>query len=203
MNKATLVLVTLAALAIGALVGVSLSDKDADSSHPQQAVSESTDAESANGPASNGGAPVFRYLSPATATVEVGEFGRPMPSAVGENYIGRSQAWKTQTVSFELPEDGKVEYKVVMNQGDTIVYNWKVDDGIAYFDFHAHDDAFGKEFFTRYAEGEEAGSSGAIVAAYTGQHGWFWLNLEDKPIMITLEVAGFFDKIIEIDLEDY
>jgi hypothetical protein len=41
------------------------------------------------------------------------------------------------------------------------------------------------------------------MAAYTGQHGWFWLNIADGPTTVTLDVNGFYDEIVEIDLSGY
>ena len=41
-----------------------------------------------------------------------------------------------------------------------------------------------------------------IVAAYDGQHGWYWQNLEPDDVTLTLEVAGFYDEIVEIALQD-
>jgi hypothetical protein len=38
------------------------------------------------------------------------------------------------------------------------------------------------------------------MAAFTGQHGWFWLNLSQGPVVIELNVSGFYDKIVEIEL---
>lgn len=106
-------------------------------------------------------------------------------------------------MAFEIPGDGTVEYKAIMQQGDAIVFSWQTSAGDVYYDFHAHDAAFGDEFFTRYDEGEGAGRSGTIVAAYDGQHGWFWLNLAPNPVQITLDVAGYFEKIVEIEMEAY
>ena len=110
---------------------------------------------------------------------------------------------KSETLTITLDLDGTVEYKALMQQGDNIAFRWSTDGNDVYYDFHAHDDAFGPEFFTRYDEGEGAERSGSIMAAYSGQHGWFWLNLGDGPTTITLEVYGFYDEVIEIGLEDY
>ena len=49
-------------------------------------------------------------------------------------------------------------------------------------------------------EGEGVASAGSIVAAYPGQHGWYWLNLEADPITITLEVAGDYNDVVEINM---
>jgi len=195
MGKSTLVLIALAALGLGALIGVSLVD--------DQVVTEEPAAVNDVVVASTGGAPVFRFLAPEGVTVEHDEYGQAVPLASGENFIAREGAPKSETVTITLDTDGTVEYKAVMKQGDSIAFRWSTDGGDVYYDFHAHDASFGPEFFTRYDEGEGAERSGSIVAAYDGQHGWFWLNLEADPITITLEVAGFYDEVVEIDLGGY
>ena len=41
-------------------------------------------------------------------------------------------------------------------------------------------------------------SSGSIVAPFSGNHGWYWLNIEEHTIEITLKVAGFYSEIKEL-----
>jgi hypothetical protein len=201
MGKSTIVLVTLAALGLGALIGSSLVDEVESESVAAEAA-PTGDAPTGGTPTSTGGAPVFRFLSPDSVSIEHDEYGQAQPVANGENFIARERGLKTETLEIELDLDATVEYKALMQQGDSISFRWSTD-GEAYYDFHAHDEAFGEEFFTRYAEGEGSSSAGSIVAAYDGQHGWFWLNISDAPITITLEVMGFYDEIIEIDLQGY
>lgn len=195
MGKSTLVLIALAALGLGTLIGVSLIEE------PAAVEEQAPEVEVAA--ASTGGAPVFRFLAPGDASTAEDEFGQPLPAAVGENFVGREVAPKSETVTFTIGLDESVEYKALMQQGDTIAFRWSTDGGEVYYDFHAHDDAFGPEFFTRYDEGEGTSRSGSIMAAYTGQHGWFWLNIADGPTTVTLEVSGFFSEIVEIDLSGY
>ena len=153
--------------------------------------------------ASVGGSPQFRYLAPGDIAVESDEFGKILPAAAGENFVARDRDWKSESLIVNLPLDGAVEYKAIMRQGDTLVFDWSANRGEVYYDFHAHDEAFGDEFFTRYDEGEGDTRKGAILAAYDGQHGWFWLNIADGPTTITLNVAGFYSEIIKIDAEGY
>ena len=61
MGKSTLVLIALAALGLGALIGVSLVD--------DQVVTEEPVAANDVVVASTGGAPVFRYLAPEGVTI--------------------------------------------------------------------------------------------------------------------------------------
>jgi len=205
MGKSTIVLVTLAALGLGALIGSSLIDEE-DVGAASAAIGPSGPI-AVGGPSGpitdTGGAPTFRFLDPGAVTVVYDEFGQAVPVASGENFITRDGPPKTEIVTIELDTDAVTEYKAIMQQGDSIAFRWSTDGGEAYYDFHAHDAAFGDEFFTRYAEGEGTGNAGSIVAAYDGQHGWFWLNIDGAPITITLEVMGFYDEIIKIDMEGY
>jgi hypothetical protein len=204
MSKATILLITLAALGLGSLIGVSLVEKEV--SPPTQAVPEADpqtqtiDETPLATEVSRGGAPLFRYFGPEDVSVNRDPFGDALPSALGENYIMGKGEYKSETVAIDLAAEGQTEYKALMQQGGTLVYSWSSDGEEVYYDFHAHDKAFGDDFFTRYAEGEAVSDSGMITAAYNGLHGWYWLNLQAKPLTITLKVTGFYDKIIKIDL---
>ena len=191
MGKATLILVTFAALGLGALVGVSLVD--------DQEISIA--AVGTTVPVSAGGAPIFRYLSPdeVMAAGEAVEAGAPF--TVGDNFVAENKSWKSETLAIDLAPDSRVEYKLFMSQGDSFVFSWSVNGEEIYYDFHAHDAAFGDGFFTRYDAGRAIERSGAIIAPYNGQHGWYWQNLEPDPAIITLKVAGFYEKLVKIDLE--
>lgn len=191
MGKATLILVTIAALGLGSLVGYSLVDDD-----PSVVTGDSVATIEM---ISTGGAPAFRYLDPDDADVAVHD-AQSGAFASGENFVGRDSQWKSDVVEIELMGDSRVEYKVFMSQGDSFVFNWQVEGEDIYYDFHAHDDAFGEEFYTRYDDGRATGRSGTIVAAYDGQHGWYWQNLEPDNVTLTLQVAGFYDRIVEMDL---
>jgi hypothetical protein len=196
MNKSTTVLLVLAALGLGSLIGISFVEKNPDeldlTVERNTVVSEST-----------GRLPAFRFIAPGDLEVELDEFGRAKPSAIGENFVHRERAWKTETLTIELPIGGALEYKAIMTQGDSMVFDWTIDNGQVYYDFHGHDKAFGEDFFVRYEANEGENQAGMIVAAFSGEHGWYWLNMADAPTIITLRVAGFFEKMIRVEVEDY
>ena len=77
-----------------------------------------------------------------------------------------------------------------------------IDKGIVYTDFHAdptlNKDSYPEDYYIRYRESETANSSGSLVASFSGNHGWYWLNIEEHPIKITLEVSGFYSEIKEL-----
>jgi len=186
MSKSTLALIAIATLFLGALIGAAVV-KSGDTGSDGEAVPAAVPA------ARTGSTSGIRYLAPDDVELEYDEFGRALPFMIGNNFFGADKVWRTETVTIEIEGDAAVEYKALMDQGDSLSFHWSVDGGQAYYDMHAHDAAFGDEFFTRYAEGEGAQAGGTIVAPYKGEHGWYWLNLEADTITISLQVAGFYD----------
>ena len=90
-----------------------------------------------------------------------------------------------------------------MKQGDALVYHWRVNNGTTvYTDFHAdpgvNAEGYPDRYYIRYAESETPEHSGSLVAPFDGNHGWYWLNIEEEPITITLEVHGYYERIEEL-----
>lgn len=79
-------------------------------------------------------------------------------------------------------------------------YRIGLNGGQAYYDFHSHPPDADPNFFTRYEEGEGSRRAGTILVPYVGEHGWYWLNLEDHPVAIQLEAAGFYDEWVAYEL---
>src|ERR1700686_347218 len=100
--------------------------------------------------------------------------------------------YRADTVKIPLGPDGEIEYKVAMKAGEAMVYSWSVDRESVYYDFHGEPSNDPKHA-TRYREEQEnTKSNGAFVAPFEGIHGWFWLNLSGKPIVVTLKMSGFY-----------
>jgi hypothetical protein len=142
--------------------------------------------------------PTYRYVNFSELEVQYDDYGDPLPATSGQNFTAQSGQMKQETLTIDLPLDGSVEYKMIMDQGGGAVYTWTVEGGEAYYDFHAHQKSENPDLFTRYAEGESTSQSGSIVAAYAGQHGWFWFNIADGPITITLNISGFYEELIKV-----
>ncbi len=99
--------------------------------------------------------------------------------------------YRTDTVKIPLGPDGELEYKVEMKAGESMVYSWAVDRGSVYYDFHG-DPNDPKRSKTYREEQENTKSNGTFVAPFEGIHGWYWLNLTGKPLVITLKMSGFY-----------
>ena len=131
------------------------------------------------------------------------EFDRYEPEVLGAPFsMTHDNPLRSESLTINLELGEEVEYKAVMRQGDALVYSWKVDNGDVYTDFHADpgEDAEGypEGYFVRYRESETGDSTGSLVAPFDGNHGWYWLNIQENAIVITLEVHGYYESIGEI-----
>lgn len=132
------------------------------------------------------------------------EFDFYEPDVLGDPFSrSHDGKFRSDTLSIELDVGEQVEYKAVMKRGDALLYDWRLDRGTSvYSDFHADPGdnaaAYPDRYYIRYAENEAAESSGSLVAPFDGNHGWYWLNIEEQPITITLEVHGYYERIEEI-----
>ena len=131
--------------------------------------------------------------------VEIPLFGEPTPLPNPTVFQDQPDAAQTMSMSIELQPFEQTEIKTVLTEGKVIVYSWEVvGDGIVYIDFHGHDASFGPDFFVRYKEQQEGrGNNGSLTAPFSGEHGWFWLNINEFPITINLTVTGFYNEIID------
>jgi len=130
--------------------------------------------------------------------VEIPEFGEPVPLPNPEIHQDQDAAAKGETFEFTISAEGETEVKTVLSAGKVITYSWRTDRGTIYSDFHGHDPEAGSEFWVRYREHQEGSSqSGSLVAPFSGEHGWYWLNYNDFPVTVTLTLNGFYDDIID------
>ena len=131
------------------------------------------------------------------------EFDFYEPEVLGDPFSRtQTNAFQSATLVIKLDVGEQVEFKAVMQQGDALVYHWKLEEGVIYTDFHADPGegaaGYPDRYFIRYAESEVGESGGSLVAPFAGNHGWYWLNIEDYPVTITLEVRGFYERIEEL-----
>jgi hypothetical protein len=143
--------------------------------------------------------------------IEIPEFGEPVPLPNPAVHQAEDRAPRSQRFVVTIPPEGETEIKTVLREGKMILYTWSVDRGTIYSDMHGHNPEFGSDFFVRYMEHcgaetdfDESGSckvgaeqSGSLVAPFDGEHGWYWLNYNEFPVTVTLDVTGFYDDTID------
>jgi hypothetical protein len=130
--------------------------------------------------------------------VEIPEFGEPVPLPNPAVHQDEAEPPKTRTLEVSIPPEKETEIRMVMQTSKMIEYSWRVDRGSVYTDFHGHDPAAGSEYFVRYKEQQEGtGNNGSLVAPFAGEHGWYWLNYNEFPVLVTLTISGYFDDVVD------
>lgn len=130
---------------------------------------------------------------------QIPDVGEPLPLPNPAVYQGHAEAPKTETVTITLPAFGETEVKTALAANQVVLYSWKTDKGLVYVDYHGHSpDWEDKSAFVRYQEVKDglASANGSLVAPFAGEHGWYWVNINDYPVVITLTVSGYYDKIV-------
>jgi hypothetical protein len=96
----------------------------------------------------------------------------------------------------------ELEYKVRMKKDATLIYAWEVtgttDPRDVHFDFHGHTTPKpGGESMTvaTYKQAYGLSRQGALTAPFDGIQGWQFSNSGDKPVVVRLRLAGFYDLI--------
>lgn len=130
---------------------------------------------------------------------KIADAGKPLPLPNPAVHQAHTEAPKSETVTITLPAYGETEVKTALPANQMVLYSWHTDKGKVYVDYHGHSpDWKDKQAFVRYQEAKDgiAGASGSLVAPFAGEHGWYWVNLEDHPVVITLNVSGYYDKVV-------
>lgn len=105
---------------------------------------------------------------------------------VGTAHAQEAENWRDET-TFTLAPGDSAEWKLVMEEGQTVEYRMLVDGGRVNFDLHGH----GGGNSVTYEKGRgSTGDEGQIVAAFDGEHGWFWRNRDNSDVTITVQVRG-------------
>jgi hypothetical protein len=134
----------------------------------------------------------------------IGEYD-PTAELINESVQGlihlENALFHNEIIDIEIEDYGEVEYKFIMHADTTFVYSWEVlgsvGDGV-YYDFHGHpssDDAanFPEGFEMGYAKGEGLTKSGSFTTPFAGYHGFYFMNIEEGPITVRLNIAGYWD----------
>ena len=129
----------------------------------------------------------------ASSQVEWNEM--PLADGVFREY---TTDYRSDVIDIPLDAREELEYKLGLNEGDSIVYQWDAvdlkDPAMLYAEFHGHTEPVnnvGDLMFYRKATG--ATERGTLVAPFTGIHGWYLRNDTEAPIVVRLKVAGFYE----------
>lgn len=94
-----------------------------------------------------------------------------------------------------VPAKSGLEYKFQLAQYAKLQYQWNSGDSELYFDLHGEPDGGEPGYFESYAEATATEMKGALMAPFTGSHGWYWRNRSDEEAVITLTTSGDYEII--------
>jgi len=95
-------------------------------------------------------------------------------------------AWLDE-IDYSLAPGEGIEVKLIMDEGAVAEYEWSANGAVVNHDTHGDGD--GQSI--SYEQGRSVpDQSGQLVAAFTGNHGWFWRNRTDKDVVVTLRTRG-------------
>ena len=100
-------------------------------------------------------------------------------------------AWRDE-VSYTLAPTQGIEIKLVMSEGARAEFEWTANGAVLNYDTHG--DGSGQKVTYERGRGVPE-QSGELVAAFTGNHGWFWRNRTDAPVTFTLRTRGDYDRM--------
>lgn len=120
---------------------------------------------------------------PEPAPVAEAPSSDPVEAAVTEAVVSE---WRDE-VSYTLAPGEGIEVKLVMDEGQVARFFWTANGGVVNYDTHADGGGQSISYEQGRAVPEQAGE---LLAAFTGNHGWFWRNRTDAPVTLTLRTAG-------------
>lgn len=99
--------------------------------------------------------------------------------------------WRDE-ISLSLTPGQGTEIKMVMTKGSIAQFEWTANGSVLNYDTHG--DGNGKSISYKKGRGEP-GEKSELVAAFTGNHGWFWRNRTKAPVTLTLKTRGNYRSI--------
>lgn len=103
--------------------------------------------------------------------------------------------WRDE-LRFTLTPGQGVEVKLRMSEAERALFAWAVEGGVVNYDTHG--DGGGRTI--SYAKGRGvAGHEGELVAAFTGNHGWFWRNRSEQNVNVVLRTRGQYREVKRVN----
>lgn len=134
------------------------------------------------------------HSSPTTAAADSQTPSVSAPAAapvVSNTPTADNSRWRDE-MTFTLTPGQGTEIKLKMKEGEKALFAWTVQGGVVNFDTHG--DALGRSI--SYEKGRAVASDeGELVAAFTGNHGWFWRNRGDADVTVVLKTGGAYSDI--------
>lgn len=140
-------------------------------------------------PASDAAAATAAAMQPAVSPAPTTQ-PAPLNEAVAATPEKAAAAvkWRDEMTITLSPGEGS-EVKMRMKEGERAAFAWSVQGGVVNFDTHGDGDGNS----ISYKKGRAVpADTGNLVAALTGNHGWFWRNRGEDKVTLVLRTSGSY-----------
>ena len=136
-------------------------------------------------PTGIGGALGLTQMGAIKASHEAGDApAAPVPVAKGP---------RKDVTKVTLKPGASFEVKLAMRKDARAKFAWSTDTGVVSYDLHSDHPTNGYHGYKKGAG--VATDKGELVAAFDGNHGWYWRNRTGDVVTITLKTNGEYDEI--------
>lgn len=115
----------------------------------------------------------------------------------GTGSVHRPEAGAPRNDTFTFTLDGlrDTEFKLHALANQSFVYHWTAT-GLVDYDFHGEPDQPDEPGdFASYEARQGTSASGSFTAPFDGRHGWYFQNVWDEPVTITIQVWGYYEVV--------
>jgi hypothetical protein len=103
---------------------------------------------------------------------------------------------RTDEMRVTLKPGEATEVKLAMVKGAKVNYSWKTHGGVVNHDTHGDPLNGPANAYHGYSKAKQVNSdAGVLVAAFDGNHGWFWRNRGAQEVTVTLKTSGAYQSI--------
>ncbi|MFK7859576.1 MAG: transmembrane anchor protein [Granulosicoccus sp.] len=132
-------------------------------------------------------------LAAIAAAVESGQIVTQTSAAPHTDAALEPEAWRDEVEYTLVPGQG-IEVKLAMNEGAIAEFEWSANGAVVNHDTHGDGNGESISYEKGRSVPEQAGQ---LVAAFTGNHGWFWRNRTEGNVDITLRTRGDYIELVE------
>lgn len=138
---------------------------------------------------------LYRPPAEGPAVGPEGPDGAAAAMATAGAFFTSPTPYRTDEMAITLAAGEGAEIKAEMTAGEHLVYTWTATGNGVDVDMHG-EASDGQGGDRSYQKGEfQTSGHGAFAAPMAGNHGWFWQNLNDDPVTVTVKTAGFYRRL--------
>lgn len=103
---------------------------------------------------------------------------------------------RNDTIKVIVPAEKGIEYKFKSLKYGSTKYEWSIDKGIVYIDFHGEVKQANPPknvFYESYTLAYSNNMAGTFTAPFEGKHGWYFRNETNEDIVVTLRLDGQYE----------